>query len=435
MLFDLDLLRKGSVSLAARSRGDGRCLPRTATLAAAIDLFRGSPDLRLLAIVDDERRPVGVVREADVRSILFNPYGHALMQNPSIGGSLDAVIRQCGTADVALSTDALLAAYLRARSEGLVLTQGDTFHSVLDAMTFERLAAERQTEMAAEREGRAAQIDAAGQAFTADVAALSGELAEAADRIGSMAGLLVDRAGGSRDDAASVAGATGQMVTALDAIAALGRSLAVTLDGIAEDTAAAEGVRRSARGAMQVAGERVARLVDSATAADDMLRLIQSIAAQTNLLALNASIEAARAGDVGCGFAVVANEVKTLASQTGAAAKDVTARVAEMHHLLAEVVGGHEVLHTAMATISDTGRSIERALVEQSGATRQIAMNVEQSVAAGGDIGARTEAISGQSAALGADAAALGEVSRILGDTTARLRTRAQAFVELAGSL
>ena len=434
MFFDLQLLREGSISAAARPRGDGRCLPRSATLAAAIDLFRGSPDLRLLAIVDDARRPVGVIRETDVRSILFNPYGHALMQNPSIGGSLDAVIRPCGTADVSLSIDALLAAYLRARSEGLVLTQGDTFHSVMDAMAFERLAAERQIEMAAEREARAARIDAAGQAFTADVAILAGELAEAAARIGSMASLLVDRAGASRDDAASVAGATGQMVTALDAIAGLGRSLAATLDGIAEDTAAADDVRRHARGAMQVAGERVARLVDSAAAVDDMLRLIQGIAAQTNLLALNASIEAARAGDVGRGFAVVANEVKTLASQTGAAAKDVAARVAGMHHLLAEVVGGHRVLDTAMATIADTGLSIERALERQSGATRQIAVNVEQSAGAGGDIGARAEAISGQSAALGDDAVALGQVSRVLADTTARLRTRAQAFVALAGS-
>lgn len=435
MFFDLDLLRDGSASLAARPQGDGRCLPRNATLAAAIDLFRGSPDLRLLAIVDEARRPVGVIRESDVRSILFNPYGHALMQNPTIGGSLDGVIRPCGTADVGLSIDALLAAYLRARSEGLVLTQGDSFHSVMDAMAFERLAAERQTQMAAEREARAARIDAAGQAFTADVAVLAGELADAAGRIGSMAALLVERAGASRDDAASVAGATGQMVGALDTIAGLGRSLAATLDGIAGDTASADGVRRHARGAMQVAGERVAALVASATAVDDMLGLIQAIAARTNLLALNASIEAARAGDVGRGFAVVANEVKMLANQTSGAAKDVATRVAEMHHLLGEVVGGHRVLDAAMATISDTGISIEGALARQSDATRQIAMNVEHSVDAGGDIGVRAAAISGQSAALGADATALAEVSRVLADTTARLRTRAQAFVALAGSV
>jgi hypothetical protein len=61
-------------------------------------------------------------------------------------------------------------------------------------------------------------------------------------------------------------------------------------------------------------------------------------------------------------------------------------------------------------------------------------MNVEHSVDAGGDIGIRAKAISGQSAALSADAAALKDVARVLADTTVRLRTRAQAFVMLAGS-
>jgi methyl-accepting chemotaxis protein len=435
MIFDLEILRGGSVSLASRAAGDARCLPRSASLAAAIDLFRGSPDLRMLAIVDDDRRPVGVVREIDVRGILFNPFGHALMQNPSIGGSLDTVIRPCGTAEVHQSADALLAAYLRARSEGLVLTQGGVFHSVMDTMAFERLAATRQTELAAEREARAARIDGAGQAFTADVAVLASDLAEAAARIGAMAALLVDRADASRDDAASVAAASGQMVEALEQIAGLGRSLATTLDRVGEETATAGSVRRDARGAMAVAEGRVAELAASTAAVDDMLRLIQRIAAQTRLLALNAGIEAARAGTVGRGFAVVATEVQALANQTDAAARDSAGRVAAMHELLDGVLGGHRVLGTAMTTISETGASIETALARQSGATRQIATNVAQSVAAGHDVGTRALLMRDQSAMLGADAAALADLSRSLAGTTARLRDRAEAFVTLANAL
>lgn len=433
MIRHVDLLCE--TSPATITRGEPDCLAATASLSDAIQRFRQAPDLRLLAIVDERRRPLGVIREVDVRSVLFNPFGHALMQNPSFGRSMAGLIRPCGTAEADLSDDDLLAAYLRSPEGGLVLTRGGMFHAVMDALAFERLSAERRVQAAEEAQARATRIDAAGQAFTADVAALAADLGHMADRIGAMAGLLVTHAEASRDDAVSVAGATGQMVQALDDLAGSGRSLSQALDGIADDTAAASAMRNDARAAMRSAGEQVAKLVASAAAVDDMLRLIRGIAGQTNLLALNAGIEAARTGEVGRGFAVVAGEVKALATQTGAAAGDSATRVADMHRLLAEVVRGHAVLDTAMAQIANTGSSIEQAIARQSGTTRRIAASVEHSVEAGDDIDARTRAISAQSAALGAEAAALETVSRALSAATTRLNARAGAFVALVGAI
>ncbi|AOW25083.1 MULTISPECIES: methyl-accepting chemotaxis protein [Sphingomonas] len=436
MLFDIDLLRNGAFGgVQASVKGEGVCLIHTASLAQAVDMFRQSPDLRLLAIVDAQRRPVGVIRERDVRTILFNPFGHALMQNPSIGGSLTTLIRPCGTADAGLDADALVLAYLDAGGDGLVLTRDGVFDSVVDATAFERLSIQRRTQVMTDREARAARIDAAGKAFTADVAHLAAELAEAAERIAAMAGLVVTRAGASRRDAASVAGATGQMVTALTDIAELGRTLATTLDGIGGQTARAAALRSDARVAVIAAGDRVTRLVEKATAVDDMLRLIQTIASQTNLLALNAAIEAARVGEAGRGFAVVASEVKMLAQQTGTAAKDIAARVADMHGLLGDVVGGHRTLEATMAAIADTGVAIEQAVAAQQGATRRIASHVEQSAEAGHAIDDRARAISDQSAAIGDDVSGLEAVSRTLAESTGRLQSRARSFVQLTASL
>src|SRR5690606_35034300 len=73
--------------------------------------------------------------------------------------------------------------------------------------------------------------------------------------------------------------------------------------------------------------DRVRALAAAATKIGDVVDLINAIASQTNLLALNATIEAARAGDAGKGFAVLASEVKNLATQSAHATDEIGGQI------------------------------------------------------------------------------------------------------------
>ena len=82
----------------------------------------------------------------------------------------------------------------------------------------------------------------------------------------------------------------------------------------------------------QATNQDIGGLAQGAQKIGDVIKLIRDIAEQTNLLALNATIEAARAGEAGRGFAVVASEVKSLAVQTAKATEEISSQVLEVQN-------------------------------------------------------------------------------------------------------
>jgi len=104
-------------------------------------------------------------------------------------------------------------------------------------------------------------------------------------------------------------------------------------------------VMRGLEGSMQDAAEGIQALDQQSKVIGAIIKTISDIAGQTNLLALNAAIEAARAGEQGRGFAVVADEVRQLASRTSSATEEI-----------AKVVQQNEQLAQAAVDIIDTSK-------------------------------------------------------------------------------
>jgi methyl-accepting chemotaxis protein len=245
----------------------------------------------------------------------------------------------------------------------------------------EQLAAERERDSLRQQDERRRAIDSAISSFRARVESTLITVGQSAAAMKAAAKTLLTTSDHTLQRAEGAVHGSNRASANVETAAAAAEELSASIKEISRQLAQANEVVRSAAVDATATNDDIAALARVAQRIGDVVKLIQDIAEQTNLLALNATIEAARAGEAGRGFAVVASEVKSLAVQTAKATSEITREISSVQSSTGDAVAAIRAITQRMQDINCHTSEVVGAIAQQEVATGEISLNVASAAA------------------------------------------------------
>ncbi len=314
--------------------------------------------------------------------------------------------------------------------------RADEVGGMAEAMqTFKESAVEQKRLEEAEREAqerrekRAKYLVELTETFDTQASEIVNTVAGASAEMRSTAEAMSATADQTSSQTTAVAAASEQATANVQTVASASEEMSASINEINRQVAQSAEITAKANSEAERTNETVQSLADAAQKIGEVVGLISEIAEQTNLLALNATIEAARAGEAGKGFAVVASEVKNLATQTAKATEEISEQVGGMQSVTGDAVGAIKGIGDTIGEINAISETIASAVSEQGAATREIAENTQQAATGTQEVSSNIAGITQAASETGSAAQQVLESAGELSEQSDKLRGVVEKFI------